>query len=195
MNVSLANPIEKLLKIWTGSLAYFFNPIDFSSHFPFFSRKADYDFRGYYYNMALPVFFHNESTFGLVNFPVLWLISTAKNVYKTLPKTDAILKNMLLAMLGIGILQIFIVSAIAGVNVRYSVDFMWVFTLSALICAYATYRKFSNYVILKIIYMLCFASIVIVFFLSFTFDLYDQLFYFYKPLLYYFKCVFSIYPG
>jgi hypothetical protein len=197
-NMSLVNPIGKLLKVFTGFSAYFFNPIDFSSHFPFVRAKLDFDFYGFYNNRSLPVFFYNTATIGLINFPVLWLISTARNVHKTLPETSAILKNILIAMMGIGILQIFVVSMVAGVAIRYSADFMWIFTLSALICAYAASVKFheglAKYAVMKIIYLLCFVSIVIEFFLSFTPEHWYE-YYFYKPLLYYFKCVFSIYPG
>jgi hypothetical protein len=189
----LANPIGKLLKILTGFHAYFFNPLDFSAHFPFVSLEIDYMPPHMDYDPGLPVYIYNVAVFGMINFPVLWCLINIRRSYCAIREDNTILKHLLVAMPGIALLQILVLSLYAGINVRYALDFMWIFTLVALVCAYFTYeasldnnahRRF----ILKMIYMLCFASVVIEFFLSLT----GQSAFIYRPLFHYLKDVFSI---
>jgi hypothetical protein len=192
--LSLADPVGELLKVLTGFHAYFFNPLDFSAHFPFVSLKIDYmPPHKYGYDLNLPIYIYNTAVFGMINFPVLWCLINIRRSYCAIHENSAILKHLLVAMIGIGLLQILVLSLYAGVSIRYALDFMWIFTLVALVCAYFTYEaNFDNNAhrrfILKTVYVLCFASIVIEFFLSLT----GQSNFIYRPLAHYLQNVFSI---
>jgi hypothetical protein len=192
--LSLVDPVGKFLKVLTGFHAYFFNPLDFSAHFPFVSLKIDYmPPHEYSYDLWLPIYVHNTAVFGMINFPVVWCLVNIRRGYRAIPEHNAILKYLLMAMIGIGLLQILVLSLKAGVSVRYALDFMWIFTLLALICAYFSYetnagnnalQRFT----LKMVYALCCVSIAIEFFLSLT----GQSAYIYQPLFHYLQNVFSI---
>jgi hypothetical protein len=192
--LSLVDPVGKLLKILAAFHAYFFNPLDFSAHFPFVSRHIDYMLpHGYDYDLGLPVYMHNTAVFGMVNFPVLWCLLRIRRSYCAICENDSVLKHLLITLLGVGLLQIFVLALYAGVSVRYALDFMWMFTLVALVCAYFTYEaNFENNAyrrfILKTVYILCLASIGIEFFLSLT----GQSDFISRPLFHYLQAVFSI---
>jgi hypothetical protein len=169
----LANPIGKLLKALAGFQAYFFNPLDFSARFPFITLKPDSWLFQRLYDAAFPVYMFNSPTIGLVNLPLLWFLFQIRRVGAALRKDDRLLYGLLLLLPGIGLLHILFLSLNAGVYIRYSIDFLWLFTLAALICAYFTYRIHAADVplartLLKFMYASCAASIVFCFFLSIT---------------------------
>ncbi|MDR3158230.1 MAG: hypothetical protein LBU11_04300 [Zoogloeaceae bacterium] len=192
--LSLIDPMGKLLKVLTAFHAYFFNPLDFSAHFPFVSLNIDYmPPHEYGYDLGLPFYMHNTAVFGMVNFPVLWCLLNIRRGYCAIRGNNSVLRHLLMTLLGVGLLQILVLALYAGVSVRYALDFMWMFTLAALVCAYFTYEaNFDNNAhrrfILKTIYLLCLASIAIEFFLSLT----GQSHFIYRPLFHYLQTVFSI---
>jgi hypothetical protein len=192
--LSLVDPLGKFLKILTAFHAYFFNPLNFSTHFPFVSLYIDYmPPHAYAYDLGLPVYMHNTAVSGMINFPVLWCLITIRRSYCALHGNNSILKHLLMLLLGIGLLQILVLALYAGVSIRYALDFMWMFTLVALVCAYFVYEaNFDNHAhrrfILKTVYMLFLASIVIELFLSLT----GQSTFIYRPLFHYLQNVFSI---
>jgi hypothetical protein len=192
--LSLVDPMGKLLRILTAFHAYFFNPLDFSAHFPFATLKIDYmPPHTYGYDLGLPVYIYNAAVFGMVNFPILWCLFNIRRSYCAIHENHALLKRLLIMMIGVALLQILVLSLYAGVSIRYALDFMWIVTLVALACAYFTYEaNFDNKAhrrfILKTVYTLCFASVTIEFFLSLT----GQSNFIYRPLFHYLQTVFSI---
>jgi hypothetical protein len=192
--LQLANPIGKLLKVFSGIQAYFFNPLDFSSHFPFATLKPDF-IQSQRYDATLPVYMFNGATVGLMNLPLLWFLFNIRRVSAVLRANDGLLYGLLLLLLGIGLLHILFLSLNAGILIRYSSDFLWLFTLAALICAYFTYRIHVVNVplargILKFIYMSSIASIVFCFFWTICIGSNNLLAYY--PVYYYLQSLFSI---
>ncbi|MDR2366164.1 MAG: hypothetical protein LBD68_10015 [Zoogloeaceae bacterium] len=194
--LSLTNPIGKLLKMAYAFQAYFFNPLGFSSHFPFVTLKLD--FVPYHrYDSTLPVYIFNSATIGLINLPILWILLNIRRIGAFLKANEAMLHKLLLLSLGVGLLHIFFLSLNAGVLIRYSVDFLWLFTLAALICAYFTYRIHADNallakVILKFFYVSCAASVLVCFFLSFLRFSSGKLNLTYPPVYYYLQNIFSM---
>jgi hypothetical protein len=195
--LSLANPVGKLLKILYAFQAYLFNPLEFHARFPFMRLMHDFVL-SQRYDATLPVYMFNGATVGLINLPVLWFLFNIRSVGAALRTNDAMLYRLLLLLLGIGLLHIFFISLNAGVLIRYSVDFLWIFTLAALICAYFTYQIHIDNAplaknILKFFYVACAVSIVFCFFLSFISSA-DGISYnlTYGPVYYYLQSLFSI---
>ncbi|MDR0672558.1 MAG: hypothetical protein LBF93_02600 [Zoogloeaceae bacterium] len=166
----LANPIGKLLKFLSALQTYLFNPLDFSAHFPFVSLKPDFE-HTQRYDVTLPVFMFNDATIGLANLPLLWFLFNIRRVDAVMRENDALLCRLPLLLLGIGVFHILFLSLNAGIIVRYSVDFLWLFTLAALVCALFTCRIHADNAplkrtMLKTVYISCAASIAFCFFLS-----------------------------
>jgi hypothetical protein len=194
--LSLANPMGKLLKMLYALQAYFFNPLGFSAHFPFVALKLDF-VPLQRYDTTFPVYVFNSATVGLINLPVLWFIFNIRRVGAALQANEQMLYKSLLLLLGVGLLHILFVSLNAGILIRYSVDFLWLFTLVALSSAYFTYRlHIGNAVmartVLKLFYGACAASIAICFFLSFVRFAGGNLNLTYQPVYYYLQGLFGI---
>jgi hypothetical protein len=199
--LSLANPIGKLLKIVYGFQAYFFDMPKYSAHFPFVSLKINTGAYGLLYNLELPVSLFGSPVIGLMNFPLLWFLFNIRRVCGAIPEKHGMLRNLLLAMMAVGLTQIVVIVLNAGILMRYTTDFLWIFTLSALVCAYFTYRMgMANGItmgksVLKMIYMFCSWCIVLWFFLSFMIypDMPDaRMDYTHLPIFHYLASLFSI---
>jgi hypothetical protein len=190
----LANPIGKLLKALAGFQAYFFNPLDFSAHFPFATLKPDF-VHSHRYDATLPVYMFNSAIVGLMNLPLLWFLFRIRRVGAVLRTSDGLLHGLLLLLPGMGLLHILFLSLNAGVLIRYNVDFLWLFTLAALICAYFTYRTHVADVplartILKFIYVSSAVSMVFCFFWIIV--LFSNNLLAYLPVYHYMQGFFSI---
>jgi hypothetical protein len=200
--LSLANPLGKLLKIIYGFQAYLFDMPNFSAHFPFVSLKIDAESPVLIYNPKLSVYLFSVPVIGMMNFPVLWFLFNIRRVYGAVPEKDAMLRNLLLVMPSIGFVQIVVIALNAGVLMRYAVDFLWIFTLSALVCAYFTYRisvinnAVLGKIVLKMVYAFCVWCIILWVFLSFM--IYPdmptdtRMDYTHLPVFHYLKSIFSL---
>jgi hypothetical protein len=198
----LANPLGKLLKVIYGFQVYFFDMPNFSAHFPFVSLKIDTEAPVLIYNPELPVYLFGAPVIGMMNFPPLWFLFNIRRVCVAISEQHAMLRKLLLAMIGIGFTQIVVVSLNAGVLMRYAVDFLWLFTLSALVCAGFTYRMsvvrdvLLGRTVLKTIYVFCALSIVL--WLCLSFMVYSdmptdaRMDYTHLPIFHYLKSLFSI---
>jgi hypothetical protein len=199
--LSLANPIGKLLKIIYGFQAYFLDMPDFSGHFPFVSLKIDVEAPVLIYNPEFPVYLFGAPVIGMMNFPLLWFLFNMRYACKVIPEEDIMLRRLLPAMIGIGFVQMAVIVLNAGVLMRYAVDFLWLFALSALVCACFTYKisVFGNMAlgraVLKLIYVFCAWCIVLWLFLSFMIypDMPDvRMDYTRLPIFHYMKSLFSL---
>jgi hypothetical protein len=200
--LSLANPAGKLLKIIYGFQAYLFGMPEFSAHFPFVSLKLDIGAHVLRYDTKLPVYLFSAPVVGMMNFPILWFLFKIRSVCGAVPEKDGMLRMLLLVMMGIGFTQIAVIILNGGVLMRYAADFLWIFSLSALICAYFTYKTsvINNVVlgkaVLKMIYVFCIFSIVLWIFLSFM--IYpdmphdNRMDYTHLPVFHYLKSFFSL---
>jgi hypothetical protein len=190
----LANPIGKLLSILSAFQTYFFSPFDFSAHFPFAALKYDFA-HTQRYDATLPVYMFNGTAIGLINLPLLWFLFAIRRVGALLRTNDMILFWLLLLLPGIGLFHILFAALYAGVLVRYNVDFLWLFTLAALICAYFTYRIHTDNAPLKkailgIFYASCVASITLCLFS--TLAVFGGAYLVYPPIYYYLKSFFIL---
>jgi hypothetical protein len=138
----------------------------------------------------------------MMSFPVFWFLFNIRNVCGVIPKKDIMLRGLLLAMMGSGLAQILAIILNAGVLMRYAADFLWLFALSALICAYFTHRASAirnaalGEAVLKVIYVFCAFSVVVWIFLSFMIypDMPSdaRMDYTDLPIFYYLKSFFSL---
>jgi hypothetical protein len=150
----------------------------------------------------MPIFIYDYHPIGIINLPVLWFLVDIRHGYQFTSSENACLRSLLLAMLLIGLSYISTIALNAGIFIRYSVEFFWIFTLPALICAYSTYQINSAdsalaRIALKRIYIFCAVSIIIRFFLSFIprqgfFIGSAPINYNYLPICYYLQNLFSI---
>jgi hypothetical protein len=199
--LSLANPPGKLLKMIYGFQAYFFDMPEFSAHFPFVRLKLDTEAPVLIYNPGLPVYLFGAPVVGMMNFPLLWFLFNMRRVCGAVPAQHGMLRALLPAMMAIGFTQIVVIALNAGILMRYAMDFLWIFALSALVCACVTYRiSMANDValgkaVLKMIYVSCAWCIVLWFFLSFMIypDMPDvRMDYTHLPIFHYLRSLFGL---
>ena len=153
----LINPIGKAINIFAGFIAYLFTFPEISTKFPFFTAvRPDIHYS--------PLLVH-QWLVGIFAFPFMWAIFLFPKYSKFIKKDNKEIWNLIISMLLISCILIVVSSKFAVIQ-RYMIDFAFLFgVVSLLISVYWTKNSVKNQ---KIAYLLCVASILMAFFLSFS---------------------------
>lgn len=180
------NFIAKSIRTLNYLQQYIFEPLQYNSTFPFLDvRQEKIHYNGYLINFG---------AVGLINLPIIWFLLKYKKAYSQLKGEFAELKNIFVSSSFISLIALFFIAYMIGIHHRYSVDFMYLITIPALICAYLTYENVEEnkkIFTLKIIYFACFVSLFVGMSLSFAFenDPYSNC---WAPVFYYIQRALSI---
>ena len=177
------NFIGKAVRLFNCFWQYVFAPLQYSSQFPFaqINREA-FPYNGYVINYE---------SYGLINIPIIFYLLNFIKTNSTLKNSNPDLRKLFLLSFALSIVQIFAVSYVSGVHHRYSVDFMWLLTIPALICACCVYEnagETDKKLYLKLNYTFYVISIIISLFLSLTGEANHCI----PPVFYYIQRAFSI---
>ncbi|MDR0936280.1 MAG: hypothetical protein LBM98_06335 [Oscillospiraceae bacterium] len=137
MALKQVNPAGKFLMLLQGVRDNIFAPLSLLDIFPFVNGSTVT--RGFEY----PSVFYNGVA-GIINFPVMWLLCTILIAFRKLKEVSPELRRVLIALPITAICIAGIASAMVGMAFRYQVDYMWMFALAALICAYFVWERFEN---------------------------------------------------
>ena len=178
---SLLNPISKIDKALYGLRMYLFAPLEFSAGFPFVKPyTGEINYMGY-------IYFHD--IIGLINYPIVWLLVLLPFLKADIRERSKLLWRMFLLMPAIALFMIVIATGIGGFNARYHVDYMWMFIIMSLVCAYFLHEKLCGQPqvqmgVLKLFCVMCTATIAVALLTSITGE-WDRL-YDYDPHIYYY---------
>jgi len=155
--INIIGKIHSLIKTF---LFVLFNPPNLDLTFPFISAKIS--------NIPISItnLFHEyESIVGILSFPIMWFLFYIRKVN--------ILKSFIFAGILISLLNIFNLAFVAR-NWRYIMDFSWIITIGALICAFQLQEREGDMrkVILKAFYSCCTLTLLLVFFLTISHRIY-----------------------
>jgi len=156
VNANLLNQISIIGKIHSfirEFLFVLFNPPNLDLTFPFITAKASN------IPLAKSAFIYDfDSVVGVFCFPIMWFLFYVKKIN--------ILKNFIIAGIFISLLNIALfVSVTAVIDWRYTMDFAWIMTIGALICAFQKQD-------LKMFYSCCGITLLLIFFLVISHRIY-----------------------
>jgi len=163
-NMIMYNQVSIIGKIHSGIkgfLILLFNTPNLDLTFPFVTAKTSN------VPFAITNHFHiyNE-TMGIFCFPLMWFLLYVRKV--------DILRNFIFAGLFISLLNI-VLFAFVSINWRYVIDFSWIMAIGALICALQLQEKevAMRKVILKVFYLCCSITLLLVFFHTISYRIYS----------------------
>jgi uncharacterized membrane protein len=162
-NLQLLNPLGKLLKALIGFICYFLSPFGVKGSFPFiYLNRINIDqiFKGYFLNVT---------TLGLLFLPISWALFGIGAVKKVLNNQRKPVFHLIVAMLSIAFFQIIFLTIYIAIDVRYQLEFFWLFIFPSLLIAYFLCEKApANFRIpvMKIFNAAMIMSIIIIFLLS-----------------------------
>ena len=159
MNLSMMNQISIIGKIHyliEEFLFALFNPPNLDIAFPFISSKETN------IQLATNSFAHTGGAIvGIFCFPIMWFLFYVRKVN--------ILRNFIFVGIFISLLNIAICALrINNISWRYTLDFVWIMAIGALICAFQLQEKelAMRKIILKTFYSCCSITLLFVFFLT-----------------------------
>jgi hypothetical protein len=162
--LSQINIIGKTYSTIKTFLFVLFNPPNLNITFPFISPQIST------VPLAKSLFMYDkEVIIGIFCFPVMWFLFYIRKIN--------ILRNFILAGIFISLLNMIISSSVGGIVWRYSMDFVWIITISALICAFQFQERelaIRKY-ILKSFYLCCAFTLLLSFFSTISYKLVDGL--------------------
>jgi hypothetical protein len=177
------NFIGKTIRQFNCFWQYVFTPLQYSAQFPFVQiNHGGIPYNGYIINYG---------AYGLINIPIMFYLLNFMRTDSILKNSNPSIRKLFLLSFALSIVQIFSVSYVSGVHHRYSVDFMWLLAIPALICAYCVYEnagKAEKKLHLKLIYIIQGVSILISLFLSLTGEANNCI----SPVFYYIQRAFSL---
>jgi len=158
MMINKISIIEKIPSYIESSLFMLFNPPNLDLTFPFITAKI--------LNRTYPL---DRSTMGIFYFPIVWFLFYVRKI--------DILRNFIFAGIFISLLNVALLSFIS-IGWRYNLDFAWIMTIGALICAFQLQEKYTamRKIILKAFYSCSGITLMLVFFLAMSFIKNDKIY-------------------
>jgi len=149
--------IGRIHNIIEGYLFILFNPPSLDITFPFVRQKESG------IPLAASSFIWIESLVGIFCFPIMWFLFYVGKVN--------ILRDFIFAGIFISLLNMIIPASVLIICYRYTLDFVWIMAIAALICAFQLQENevAMRKVILKIFYSCCILTLLLVFFLTISF--------------------------
>jgi ABC-type multidrug transport system fused ATPase/permease subunit len=138
-NTTLLHPLSSIARVITLLHIYIIPEFNMSASFPFVhlgEMQTEAAFRGDFFR---------RDVLGLLGVPLMWgLFGIGFFIRNATAEGVQTLRNLIIGMIAIGFIHMVFLSSTAGVHLRYTVDFFWLFTFSALICIYFMYNAIEK---------------------------------------------------